>query len=357
MTYTRRSPRTFAARAASFVLAAFPRSLYALMLVVPLMGARDCERVVVGHECDGGTCAPDEGCTYAGEHHDVGDGFPSEDGCNSCSCQEDGQVACTLRACANDTCGGIANLPCASVEYCKYPADALCGAADRTGTCEAIPQVCADIFDPVCGCDDKTYPNACEAAGQGVSVVREGECEPSGGGGDTCGGLLGGQCEAGEYCNYPEGALCGAADATGTCQAIPQACDLILDPVCGCDDQTYDNECVAALNGISVAQSGACGSPGGGNGEACGGLAGLPCGADEYCSYPLEAQCGAADQTGTCVPIPQACDAMYDPVCGCDDMTYSSACEANGAGISVAHDGECGAGNPGDGESCGGLLG
>ena len=37
-------------------------------------------------------------CEYAGKIYKSGEGFPSDDGCNSCSCV-DGEVACTLMAC------------------------------------------------------------------------------------------------------------------------------------------------------------------------------------------------------------------------------------------------------------------
>jgi dipeptidyl aminopeptidase/acylaminoacyl peptidase len=40
------------------------------------------------------------GCDYAGAHHAAGVTFPGTDGCNSCSCLPDGEVACTLLACA-----------------------------------------------------------------------------------------------------------------------------------------------------------------------------------------------------------------------------------------------------------------
>lgn len=39
-----------------------------------------------------------KGCLYNGMTYKSGDGFKSDDGCNSCSCV-DGQVACTLMAC------------------------------------------------------------------------------------------------------------------------------------------------------------------------------------------------------------------------------------------------------------------
>jgi hypothetical protein len=75
----------------------------------------------------------------------------------------------------------------------------------------------------------------------------------------------------------------------------------------------------------------------------CGGLLGLSCPEEQFCSFSESAQCGAADQTGVCAPRPEICTFQYDPVCGCDGQTYGNACGAASAGVSVASAGECGA--------------
>lgn len=36
--------------------------------------------------------------------------------------------------------------------------------------------MCTAQYDPVCGCNAKTYGNACEAAAVGIRVVSKGEC-------------------------------------------------------------------------------------------------------------------------------------------------------------------------------------
>jgi hypothetical protein len=73
-------------------------------------------------------------------------------------------------------CGGIAGFGCAPGLYCAFPVEAHCGAADQSGICKPIPEMCTQQYSPVCGCNDKTYPNECAAARDGVAFGSTGEC-------------------------------------------------------------------------------------------------------------------------------------------------------------------------------------
>lgn len=222
-------------------------------------------------------------------------------------------------------CGVAEPGRCTSNDCCEpgnYCAKAL-NDCSGMGSCAPRPDICPLIFDPVCGCDGVTYSNLCSAASAGVNVVHKGECgRPEGCFSDD-------DCELGSFCERNA----GECDEPGQCAARPEGCEKILDPVCGCDGNTYGNRCEAARQGVSVDYPGECrgGQPCDSNGQ---------CAPNEYCWRDI----GHCDDVGDCIRRPELCAQVIDPVCGCDGKTYVNDCVAGSLGVSLARKGPCEAG-------------
>lgn len=368
--------------------------------------------------CTLAVCPKD--CLYKGKTYKDGTTFAAEDGCNTCSCSAGG-VSCTEKTCKEKSCGGLVppgvDNSCPSGQYCHYDIELMCGATDATGVCRVLPTACPEYYAPVCACNGKTYTNECAANAAGTSAMKIGECakpttcsyngkvykegetftDANGcnacvcSGGQvactdracppkSCGGLTNLACADGMYCKIEQG--CGFDDGMGICVAKPSGCNLVYQPVCGCDGKTYGNACEAARNGASIAKEGECESEpsmckydgmrykdgekfpatdgcntcvcSGGRVSCtetdcamkrCGGL--VPpgvdnsCPAGQYCHFSVTAMCGAADMPGVCAVKPQGCGREYNPVCGCDGKTYANYCEAAMAGTSAMSSGAC----------------
>ncbi len=131
-------------------------------------------------------------------------------------------------------------------------------------------------------------------------------------------------CSSYEYCAKS----IGESNGIGSCEIKPMGCPETLDLVCGNDGNTYTNDCAAAQAGVNVAYEGECGHDYCWDNEMC-----------ETGNYCYFSDCD--HESGRCQPRPEACITLWDPVCGCDGITYSNDCDAASNGISVDYKGEC----------------
>ena len=125
------------------------------------------------------------------------------------------------------------NSSCPAGSYCATEP----GDCDGVGQCMPMPQLCTTEWDPVCGCDGRTYSNKCTAASRGISVDFRGECR------DT-------SCDDGSplICNTLVPPECGEYEIL----AIQNGCWICVNPAtclpwgvpeCRTDDDCEDGIC------------------------------------------------------------------------------------------------------------------
>ena len=150
---------------------------------------------------------------------------------------------------------------------------------------------CPNVVDPVIGKNGVTYLNSCFAEIAGVTEyvtgVGFGDCiNPS-------------KINLNEVCSYE------------------------YDPVCGCNGVSYFNPCLAENNGVTTYSKGLCKT-------------------EDVCYDPqyLITNSGITVNYQTGI-ISQQCTEEYDPVCGCDGITYPNPCFAETSGITSYTRGTC----------------
>ncbi|WP_437282984.1 hypothetical protein WME90_21145 [Sorangium sp. So ce375] len=164
-------------------------------------------------------------CEYDGVEYSPGDAFPSKDGCNSCSCTEDGDVACTDMACISDcTWGGVTHAPGASFPagdgcnscFCIENGDVACTLVECTGGCtyDGLGYMPGDSFPASDGC------NTCTCGADGSVACTERGCPEA----CTYGGVA-----------YEQGDSFPSLDGCNTCTCTAGGGVACTERYCGCD--------------------------------------------------------------------------------------------------------------------------
>jgi len=235
------------------------------------------------------------------------------------------------------------NSDCSSDYYCK-PLFGECSTNNRDGFCTRIPRnkdECNNLTnDKVCACNGKTEKNECRAEYNSQGVRSYGSCDgdddddddDDNGDRDTrC--WKSADCSSSQYCKFAKGDC--DPNSQGRCTEGgrgKKGCNKKLDPVCGCDERDYDNECEAEKYGVTIDYTGTCSKSGRTQGDFDGTCRkNSDCRSGYYCK-PLFGECSTSNRDGFCVKFPEDRDDCEkypkDMVCGCDRVTEINECRA-----------------------------
>ena len=150
-----------------------------------------------------------------------GSSFDAPDGCNTCTCGDDGLIAnaaCTEKAC--EACES--NSDCGQDQVCNF-GNNQCGIWEGEGACVAKPETCDTGGPGYCSCDGRYVLNECEAHMAGTDVMRYGGCDLPDVENFMCGNST---CLNNQYCIITSNDVAGPGQPEyyESCADIPKEC-------------------------------------------------------------------------------------------------------------------------------------
>lgn len=141
---------------------------------------------------------------------------------------------------ANDCILGIAQ--CKSGGAITQVSDGQCPSSSSSSSGSysvRCPEVCIEVYEPVCGSDGVTYSNSCflgiaNCKDPSITQASDGACVASEGSYETNSTSVG---------SSEESSVDSDRSSTSSSSSCPDVCLAVYSPVCGSDDVTYGNEC------------------------------------------------------------------------------------------------------------------
>ena len=219
-----------------------------LLSITVLPGARGCGGTDNTGTSDPSICTNDAAC-------------PEAHSCINNECVAD-EVESSTEGMA---CGGNSERTCDEGQICNISENNVCGVDNLSGICVVPSEICTREYNPQCGCDGVTYSNPCMRKIGNTPLQYPGACGTSTES-ERC-SATGVKCDAGFICegqlifeDEQEVQLNSCTDYPGgNCVPAPNAsCPDTQNKVCGCDGQTFLNDCMRRAAQVPLAYVGEC---------------------------------------------------------------------------------------------------